>query len=166
MKYIISMAMSFLVSLMISMAGAGELQEIELDDGGTIRAEVQALQDGIYTLKSPSLGTLRIEATKIRAMRSLRPNPNTRQVQQPTQSIQPSVDAQIQGLQQQILGNPSIMSMIQALQQSPAMQDVLSDAEIQQALNSGDMGVLLSHPKIQRLLHDDTMQQIMQEIKP
>lgn len=160
----ISMTIPLLLSLMFGIAWAGELREIELNDGSSITAEVQALQNGIYTLKSSSLGTLRIEATEIRAIRS--PAPNTHQAQPAMRPIQPSVDAQIQGLQQQMLGNPLIMSMIQALQQNPVMQDVLSDPDIQQALNTGDIGALLAHPKLQRLLHDETMKQIMREIQP
>jgi hypothetical protein len=165
MKYV-SMIL-VLLSLMFGIAWASELREIELNDGSSITAEVRSLQDGIYTLKSSSLGTLRIQASEIRTIRS--PGANTQQAQpimQPISPLQPSVDAQIQGLQQQMLGNPSIMSMIQALQQNSVMQDILSDPGIQQALNSGDIGALLAHPKLQRLLHDETMQQIMREMHP
>ena len=42
-------------------ANAGEMREIELKDGSIIAGEVLSLAGGIYTVKSDSLGMIKLE---------------------------------------------------------------------------------------------------------
>ncbi len=51
-------------------AGAGELNVIELKDGSIISGEVVSLAGGIYTIRTDSLGMIKLEESKIRAIRS------------------------------------------------------------------------------------------------
>src|SRR5512147_2497667 len=51
-------------------ANAGEAREIELIDGSIITGEVLSLVGGICTIKSDSLGTIKLDDSKIRAIRA------------------------------------------------------------------------------------------------
>ncbi len=47
---------------------AGEVREVELNDGSVICGEIVSSEGGIYTLKSSTLGTVKIEESKIRVI--------------------------------------------------------------------------------------------------
>ena len=48
---------------------AGQLSEIELIDGGVILGEIISKSDGVYVVKSESLGTLKVKESEIRFIR-------------------------------------------------------------------------------------------------
>lgn len=86
-----------LVGVLISTVSAGEIGEVELIDGSVIRGEIISSKGGIYTLKSDTLGTVKIEESKIRAIRftpSFEANTKKRDTRPG------SADAQVQVLQQ------------------------------------------------------------------
>ena len=61
----------FVLLLMIAVSNshAGDSRIIELLDGSVIHGEVINIREGIYTLKSESLGIIRVEESKIRTIR-------------------------------------------------------------------------------------------------
>ncbi|MFC1531849.1 hypothetical protein ACFL7M_00565 [Thermodesulfobacteriota bacterium] len=77
---------------------AGEVREIKLNDGSIIKGEVLSLNDGIYTLKSASLGTLKIEESKIRSITSI-----------------DSIKEEIQDLKQQMINDKDLHDIIISL---------------------------------------------------
>jgi hypothetical protein len=52
-----------------SSAPAAEMREIEMSDGSVVTGEVLSLSKGIYTIKSDSLGTIKIDESKVRVIR-------------------------------------------------------------------------------------------------
>ena len=62
--YIISVILVSLALAATTMVNAAETREIELTDGTVITGDIVSLSGGIYTVRSVTLGTLRIEATK------------------------------------------------------------------------------------------------------
>jgi len=58
-----------LLFILAGQAFAAEPAEINLRDGSVIRAEVISLQDGLYTLKSETLGTIVIEKSQISSIK-------------------------------------------------------------------------------------------------
>ena len=48
---------------------AGEIKEIELSNGSRILGEITSLEGDFYTIESMDLGTVRIEKSKVRAIR-------------------------------------------------------------------------------------------------
>ena len=144
-----------LLSMLVSQAVAGEIREIELHDGSVITAEILSLKNGVYTLKSDSLGTFNVKASKIRALRL---NPSAPQPH--------ATNPQIHHLQQTMMGNPAIMERISSLLQQADVQAVLSDPAILEAVRTNNFGALLANPKFMQLLNNPTIQGISKEAMP
>lgn len=153
----------FLLSLSCGTVIAGELRAFELHDGSVLTGEILSLRAGVYTLKSRHHGTFTLEAAKVRAIRL---HPPSEAIPAPEQSKSPAVEAQIQHLQQRLMGDAAIMQRITALQADPEIQAVLADATILQALQSNDFQTLLAHPKVQQLLNHPAIREISKQIKP
>lgn len=144
-----------LLSILVSQVVAGEVREIELRDGRVITAEILSLKNGVYTLKSDSLGTFNIEASKIRTLRlhTSAPQPH-------------AIDTQIRSLQQTMMGNPEIMEHISSLLQQADVQAVLSDPAILEAIRTNNFNALLANPKFMQLFNNLTIQEIGKKNMP
>jgi hypothetical protein len=130
--------------------GAAE-SEIELLDGSMLSGEVLSFRDGAYTVRTDALGTLSIEASRIRAIR------------QRGSSSPPAGDRdQVRAMQQQLLSDPATLSQILSLKDDPALRQALEDPEIMKAVEAGDLAALAAHPKILRLLNNPVVQDIRQ----
>ena len=68
---LILLSIPLLIFLLVQNTIAGEVRVIELIDGSTITGEVLSLNNGIYVIKSESLGTIKLEESKIRAIHSM-----------------------------------------------------------------------------------------------
>ena len=137
----------FLLSVVFfGQAFAGETKTFELLDGSIITGEIISFSEGTFTLKSETLGTVRIEESKIRAIRS-RKNGGT------------SGD-EILALQETMMGDEEIFAMILSLQNDPEFQAILQDPEIMSAVSSGDISALLSNQKFLKLLENPAIQDI------
>lgn len=140
---------------------AGEAREIELNDGSVIYGEIVSLSGGIYTLKSSSLGTVKIEESKIRAIR-LKPSSEAKIEQ--GNSAQTSTEAQVKVLRQLMTGDKEIISMILSLLNDPDVQKILEDPSIIKAVNSGDIEALISNPEFMKLLDNPAIKDISRKI--
>lgn len=140
----------FLLGISLGNVFAGELREIELKNGSLIYGEIISFSDGIFTLRSRTLGTVKIKESKIRAIRS-------------KASVGQTGD-QIQALQQRMMSDKEIVDMILSLQDDPDVQRVLQDPEIMNAVNSGDTNALLSNPKFMKLLESPAIQDITKKV--
>ena len=151
--YIVSV---ILVSLALAAAAAvantAETREIELTDGSVITGEVVSLSEGIYTVRSSTLGTLRIEASKIRVIR--------------LQGSAAPRDAggQVKSLEDKMLGDIEIMDTIRALQNDPDLQKILQDPEIMNAVQTGDIAALMRNPEFMKLLNKQAVQDINKKL--
>ncbi len=150
----------FLTVVLISVAAAGELREIELIDGSTITGEVQSLNNGVYTIKSESLGTIRIEDSKVRAIRAKSAVPARGAV-----SGVPGTAGGVKGLQEKMTGDRETMSLIQSLQNDPDFKKILEDPEIMKAVQEGNFTALTADPRIRKLLDNPTVQEIEKKVK-
>jgi hypothetical protein len=146
-----------LLGVLISPISAGEIGEVELIDGSVICGEISSSAGGAYTLTSDTLGTVTIEKSKIRAIR-FKPS---REPQTHNRDTMPnSGQAQVQLLQQLLMGDPEILQMILSLLDDPDIQKVLEDPSIIEAVNKGDLEALFSNPKFIHLLNNPAIQEI------
>jgi hypothetical protein len=152
-----TMLRTFLLSLlMIGVLAAGsaaaEIKEVELIDGTVITGEVLSLSNGLYTIRTGSLGTLTIDDTKVRAIR-------------PQSSSSPSPRASdVKTLQDKMLSNAEVMGLITSLKDDPQFKKALEDPEILNAVSSGDIASLMANPKFLELLHNPTVQDIQHKV--
>jgi hypothetical protein len=150
-----------LLGVLIGNVLAGEVREVELNDGSVIYGEIVSTKGGIYTLKSGTLGTVKIEESKIRVIR-FKPSGKAKGKQR--DSAQTSSEAQVQVLQQLMMGDKETISMILSLLNDPEVQKVLQDPSIIKAVNSGDIQALISNPKFMKLLDNPAVKDISKKI--
>jgi hypothetical protein len=125
---------------------------LRLNDGTVIQGEIESLRGDVYTVKSESLGTVRVRKEDIRAI-DMSDSPEAESAPSPSA---------FQSLQQQLLQSQKVMAMIQALQSDPEIQAVMSDPEILTAISSGDYAALMNHPKIMALTDNANLREIIE----
>ena len=134
---------------------------MELTDGSVICGEIVSSKGGIYTLKSSTLGTVRIEESNIRAIRFKAPAKTNGKEQGLNHT---SAEAQVQLLKQLMMGDQELIRMILSLLNDPDVQGILEDPSIIQAVNGGAIEALTSNPKFMKLLKTPTIQDITRKM--
>ena len=138
----------FLLSfVLLGQAFAGQTMTFELLDGSIITGEIISFSDGTFILESESLGTIRIEEARIRAILSGKKTGGV-------------PGDKVQALQEKMMGNEEIFAMILSLQNDPEFRAILRDPEIMNAISSGDINTLLSNQNFLKLLENSTIQDI------
>lgn len=159
MGYSIPMQFTLIIVmlLMLPLSGsllAAEIKEIELTDGSVITGEVLSLNSGVYTIRTSSLGTLKIEDRKVRSIR-----------QPGALSSRPSgPNSETRSLQDKMMSDQDVMSMIKSLKDDPQFTKILEDPDIMNAVSSGDTAALMANPKFLQLLHNPTVRDIQQKV--
>ena len=156
-----SVLIFFVLCLFSAGLYAGEYSEIDLIDGSTIYGEIISFNAGVYTVKSSSLGTLKVAESDIREIRVNSANPKNRDSAGQEKA---SIDSEIQALQTVMQNDQDIMAIILSLQDDPEFQKIISDPDILNALNSGDITALISNPKFMSLLNNQKIQQIQKKL--
>lgn len=144
-----------LLLLAVDAAHAEDLQRIVLRDGSEIVAEVRSLEAGTYTLRSPSLGEIRIPQ---RSVERIERGGGAGTASAPSAPGAGATD--LQGLQLQMLSDPAVVDSLVQLQASPEMQAILNDPEILQAVANGDLEALNNNPKMQKLMNDPAVRRL------
>lgn len=164
------------VCLLAVSAHAGEMVEIDLRDGSVIKGELVSLLNGVYTVKSPSAGLLRIPESRIRAIttviapippdikRGARPNGQAAQDTDRSQALSPSRNDQINAMQQSMVNDKATRDKILSLQDDPQVQKLLQDPEVLDALRSGDQSRLIGDPRIIDLLKNPAIQDVIKNM--
>ena len=152
------------VLMSVSLAYAAHKVRIELTDGSTVDGEVVSFSDGKYTVNSPSLGTLQIEDSKIRNIRS------TDQAAESPQKDGASFDAatvqhEFQKLQPAMVSDPDTVRTISGLISNPDFQVLFKDPKIMNAAKSLDIKTLMADEKFVKALNDPAVKEIRQKVK-
>jgi hypothetical protein len=181
MKY----AIVLFFCLSLAPAWAVDVREIELRDGTVLRGEIVSLQNGTYTIRSQSLGDVKIAAANVRVIRfpsgptgpsaagERAPAPaGAGEVQGERNSADnlgkqgeapgrsDDVQRQVEEVQRSLAADDSTMQIITSLQNDPEVQAVLSDPQIMQAVEAGDVATLMANPKFLELLRNPKVQEI------
>jgi len=154
----------FLVSIAAASASAGDIREVELTDGSVITGEVLSLTNGVYTVKSETLGTMKIGESKIRAIREKDHGAAGSAQSGPTGSPASS-NVPVKSLQDKMMSDGEIMTMIKSLQSDRDFQKILEDPEVMKAVNSGDIAALMANPGFMKLLDNKTVLDIQNKVK-
>ena len=73
--------------------------------------------------------------------------------------------AQVQELQQRMLGDGEIMAIVAALQADPDVQAVLSDPKVVEAVLAGDLNTLLKDPSVIKLLNNPQVKEVARRLE-
>jgi hypothetical protein len=143
--------------LPVRSAPAAEMREIEMSDGSVVSGEVLSLSKGIYTIRSESLGTIRIDESKVRV---IRPRSTSQGA-----GVSQSSGSEVRSLQDKMMNDQEIMGMIQSLQNDPEFKKLLEDPDIMKAVSAGDIPALMANPKFTKLLNNPTVRDIQKKVK-
>ncbi|MFA5073142.1 MAG: hypothetical protein WC539_04520 [Nitrospirota bacterium] len=139
-----------------STAQAGEIRQIEMKDGSVLTGEVLSLNNGMYTIKSESLGIIKIEEAKIRSLQTPALNAG-----KPLNSS----SQEVQSLQNTMMNNKEIMAMIQSLQDDPDFKKLLEDPKIMHAVTTGDVATLSADPRFKKIMNNPTVREIQKKVQ-
>jgi len=146
-------AIAFLLVCVLTLpAVAG--QRIELVDGTVIQGEVLSFDGKTYTIRGDSIGTMKVDKSKVRSIRA-----------DGAPAGAPSGNTDLQDIRNRVMANPQAMATIMGLQDDPEVKEVLQDEEILNAVNRGDIQWLMSNPKIQKLLQNPKVQEVGRSLK-
>ena len=150
-----------LIAFVPGTAAAGESVQIQLIDGSMVSGKITSFREGVYTLRSESLGTIIIDESQIKLIRM---DSHGTAPWEPVNAPNGSVDNTIQTLQQSMTQNPQIMELIQTLQNDPEIQSLIQDEGIMDAVNAGDINTLMSNPEFIKIFENPSIQQIQKEV--
>ena len=151
----------FVLLFFLETIHAGEIKELILKDGSVITGEVISLSNGIYTIKSDILGVIKLEESKVRTIqeKSSTVNPSA------SPSSSAATAEEVQTLQQKMMSDKEVMSLIQSLQNDPEFKTLLEDPKIMQAVSANDIATLMADPRFTKLLNNSTVQEIQKKVK-
>ncbi len=151
--------LAFLLSLLLFLAFgagplvAGEVRQIELNDGSVLTGEVLSFANGVYTIRTGSLGTVTIGDSKVRSIRT--PDPA---------ALSTAPDVDVSSLKQRMESDQEVMDLIRGLKDDPEFRDVLQDPEIMKAVQAGDLATLMSNEKFLKLLNNRKTLEIKKKV--
>ncbi len=156
-----SITLSVFVALIlaVAVAGAGEIREIELKDGSIISGEVVSLSGGIFTIKSDSLGTIKLDESKVRAIRTKAAPAG------PAPAGKAGSGGDSRALQEKMMSDSEVMALIESLKDDQEFKKLLQDPAIMKAVQSGDVSSLMSNPQFLKLLDNPTVKEIEKKVK-
>ena len=146
-----------------SSSHAGVRSQVQLLDGTLIQAEIISFSNGVYKLRSESLGTISVAEDRVQSIR-----PNKSQISgTPAQleTADPPVGQKVQGLQQKLTSDPKTMEMLLDLRKDPSMIGVLNDKDLMRAIQQGNLSTVIKNPKIQKLMKSKTVGDVIQRSK-
>jgi hypothetical protein len=153
----------FAAALFAYACGALASPTIELKDGSRIQGEIQSLENGVYTVVSPSIGTVHVAQSNVARIVYSGAASNAADASSKSPARDDAVTQQIQQVQSRIAQDPAAMQSIMSLQNDPQIQALLSDPAIVKAIQEGDYVSLLGNAKIQALESNEHLKQVLQQ---
>ena len=136
---------------------------IELKDGSRIEGEIQSMENGMYTVLSPSIGTVHVAQSNIVRIVYSGDVSNAAGSSGKSSARDETSTRDIQQLQASLAQDPTAVQAIMNLQSDPQIQAVLSDPAIVKAIQEGDYTSLLGNPKIQALESNEKLKQLVRQ---
>jgi hypothetical protein len=159
--------LSLAVALGCQAALAGS-SRVELKDGSVLTGDLVGYAGGIYTLRSPTLGEVRLEEPKVV---SVRPGATGDSAGVDASGglggllVPPALAGQVQSTRQRLISDPAVFGMIMALQNDPAVRAVLSDPAFLSLITSGNLQAIQGSPGFQELLQHPALRAILEQVR-
>ena len=137
---------------------------IKLTDGSELAGEVVSLKKGVYSIRTESLGVIKINKTNVDFINiGSTENDDAGQKAHATNTLSQTnsdVKSQALSMAKNLMGNKDVMTSILKLQNDPDFKAVLNNPEIINAVNSGDINKLLSNPDFLKLFDNATVKDL------
>ena len=136
-------------------ARAGGPVTLELTDGSVVTGELLGINGGSYQVRSPSLGTLRVDQADVRVMRRGRA----------AAAGVSTATADIEAMQRRLVTDPDIMAMIMALRDDPELTAALADPALLQAVTTGDLDAVRGNERFRELMEHPGIHAIIERVE-
>ena len=153
-------AYSFAMAGLLAFSAASFAATVVLRDGTVIQGDVTSLQDGVYSVETDSIGTIRVRKEEVRSIDDgAKPASGTSAAVSIGGSSPgaPELDATTS----RIMQDPKLLAAVLALQGDPDVLAVLADPDITKAMAAGDYDALLNNPKFAALMQNAKMREII-----
>ncbi len=180
---------AFAVSLIPAGLFAGPQMTVTLKDSSVLHGELIEMKDGVYRLRTTTLGEVKIPAGNVAFIAAQEepkassphkqgpavPVPSPRQsgpaIREGAPRQEKAGGVSSDNLQEQqktansqvqsMLMDTSFMEKMTGLGQNQQMQDVMQDPEIMEAIQKGDYNFLMNNDKMKELIESPDMQELM-----
>ena len=152
---------------------AQSIKIFQLKDGSSLKGQLVSFNQGIYVVSTQSMGEIQLKEADVAGIveegAQIAPGAVGQNPQVPTVASQPNFSSQMQQVQQQLLSDPQMSQQLQNLAQDPNITELLSDPQLVQeitaAVNSGSPQSIQQNPKVQQLMENDKMKQLIQQLQ-
>ncbi len=136
-----------------------------MKDGSVVPAEILSFANGVYQPRSKSLGRFSLSEEKINSIQygdgrgaaGVSRNPSLSEL---------GIDAQqLDQMKNQLLSDPETAKLLQNLQKDPAVQDILNDKALMNAVNQGDVGKVAADPKVKGLMNNKEVGKLLERAR-
>ena len=156
---------ALLCSLLLLVAfplSAADPKTIQLEDGSSLRGEVVSLQNGVYTIRTQSLGLIMLNAARVTSINGI----SAANTSKPAKSRSTGSETiEFDAIRALMMSNVDIMTSILDLHNDPELKAVLSDADIMRAVQNFDIEALTNNPKFRQLMDHPKIRQIQKQVR-
>lgn len=135
----------------------------ELKDGSRIDGDIQSVENGVYTVRSASIGTVHIAQSNIVRIVYSGDASNAAGSSGKSSASDDALARDIQQRQTRLAQDPAAVRSIMSLQSDPQIQAILNDPVIAKAIQEGDYMSLLGNAKIQALDNNEHLKQLVRQ---
>lgn len=159
--------LSTLIALSLTCAPAlADTQVITLKDGSQLKGELVGVNAGVYTVKTPIMGDVRINQNQVVSISAEGSAPQAMPMPAAASSgMSNGYAPQIQAAQAQLMANPDIMTDIQDFAQDPEIAQLISDPQLMQMIMAKDVNGLQNTPQGQALINNPKMRALIEKIQ-
>ena len=136
---------------------------IELKDESRIAGEIKRIENGVYTIQSPSVGTVRVSQSNIVRIVYSSAAPKSASTSDKSSAHDDDLTQNIQQVQKKLAQDPAAIQAIMSLESDPQIQAILNDPAIVKAIQDGDYMSLLSNTKIQALENNEQVKKLVRQ---
>jgi hypothetical protein len=172
------------------------LQRLYLNDGSVLTGELVSFDGNAYFFSTESMGEIKVAADRVQSLETItataveattqpssyysqfsttpkKPRAPAVPKQPRATAAMPSVqntpgatDLVISSMQNVIMQDEKLMGLVLQLQNDPSLIVLMSDPQVMQAIQTGDMETLEKHPAMQKLMNTPEMKEIQGQLEP
>jgi len=146
---------------------------IKLKDGNVLRGKVLSKEGGVYKVQTLSLGAVTVSEGDVVSVEEA-PTPYVgSKATAPKQAV-PSgsdqessspVSEEMEGYRKKIMSNPQAMESVSALAEDKAIQEIMNDPELREAIMRQDVDYLKNNEKFLKIASHPALQKIVSDLQ-
>jgi len=150
------------VQVFVSVASAeAESRVITMKDGSTVQGKLVSVNNGVYSVESPTLGTLSLKEADVQSVG----NPGPVAGSAASAAKQVASDSDLQAVQNNIMADPGMMADLQAMANDPEVLALISDPAFMEAAQAKDMAAVAANPRTAQLMNNPKFKALIEKLR-